>query len=196
MQLRHKNRGFTIFELLVTLSMFTLLSTLMIANYRSSTKGLLLNTLAHQIITEVRHAQTFATANVSNAGIYSPYGIFFDINVPKSFTLFSDFGSPRNKIYDGGAELVQNFSLKGGNTISKLCVNMKKDNKTTADCTEVPRLHVTFTRPYPEPTFRATDASNVIVGPPTITDVDVVLSSDTGQQKTLIIWIMGQIVIE
>jgi hypothetical protein len=199
MQQKQKNCGFTVFELLVTTSVFMLLTVSLVVNYRSSTKGLLLNTLAHQIITEIRHAQTFALANVKT-GAFLSHGIYFDKSAPASFLIFSDFpvgpGLPGNQIYDIG-ELEQNFLIKKGNTISKLCVNMKKDGVVDpTNCTTADTLHITFTRPYPEPAIKAT---GVAATPPTgspYADAEIFLSSDNGQQKIVIISLTGQISIE
>jgi hypothetical protein len=200
MRQKQKNRGFTVFELLVTTSVFMFMTVSIISNYRSSTKGLLLNTLAHQIITEIRHAQTFALANVYT-GAFLSHGIYFDKSVPEAFLIFSDLPAVPgtlvgNKTYDAG-ELEQNFLIRKGNTISKLCVNMKKDGVVNpANCTTADKLHITFTRPYPEPTIRAT---GVAAAPPTglpYADAEIFLSSDNGQQKIVIISLTGQISIE
>jgi hypothetical protein len=164
----------------------------MYLNLRSSTKGIILNTLTQQIVTEVRHAQTYSLANVNTtigASEFQAYGVYFNITTPNSVILFTDLN--KNTIYDGGIELINTFTIKNQNKISKICVNMKADNKNPSNCTSSPNVFInaTFTRPYPEPIL----SSNLLAAP---TDVDIILQTDTGIQKTVVIWVTGQIAVE
>jgi hypothetical protein len=167
--------------------MFTLVTTSLVVNYRSATKGVVLNTLAYRITSEVRRAQTYALGNINNSGVglLVPYGVYFNTATPRDVVLFADVNKSRK--YDAGDVLIETLGLNAGNSVSGLCVNMKK---LPANCT-VTSLSVTFLRPYPEPTI----SPNIAVGAP-YGDADIKISTDSGLEKTIVVWATGQLAIE
>ena len=149
---------------------------------------MMLNTLAQRVVTELRQAQTYALGNVSRtATTFFPYGVYFDASENDTLRFFVDLNS--NGKYQPN-ELVETIKLNPGNTISKLCVNMEKEVKTIANCTSVSKLNVVFTRPYPEPMLDSTPPN------PPYGDAEIILSSDNGATKTVIVWMTGQLAIE
>ena len=189
MTLRQKKRGFTLIELIVTIGTFALLTTSLVGNMRNTTKSVVLNNLANRVVTEIRGAQNYSLSSVSVGGAFVPYGVSFDAATPKSFVFFMDKNG--NGQYDAPTELINTLQLQIGNTITKVCVNMKADNLTPSNCTQAPqsKMNITFKRPYPEPFF-------LPAGTPPYSDIDIVLSSDSGLQKTVIVWITGQLAIQ
>jgi type II secretory pathway pseudopilin PulG len=187
-----KNKGVTIIEVLVTLSVFVMVSTSIVANYRNSTKSVILNTLAHQIITEIRYAQTYATANIiDSSGGTLPYGVFFSSASPNSFIVFAD--KNKDGLYNAGTDtLINTFKLKNNNTISNLCVNLKK-TPPVCNILSPNTLNITFVRPYPEPIIK-TGVGDPVSGAP-YGDAEITLSSGL-LQKTIVIWKTGQLAIE
>ncbi len=189
---RNKKRGFTLLEMIVTLSVFMIMTTIMISSNRNTTKTVVLNTLANQVISVIRQSESYAlTKPALSIGNYPPYGVYFSTGSPSSFILFKD--TNKDHLYTEG-ESLQNLTFQPGFTIAKLCVNMKKNNKTPTTCTSVTNIDVSFTRPYPEPTITTTTST---VGEIPFTDVEIILSSGAGNiQKTIVVWVTGQLAIE
>jgi prepilin-type N-terminal cleavage/methylation domain-containing protein len=190
MQVHLKNKkGYTLLELIVVIAIFSMVTSSLVMNYRGSTRAVLLNTLAHRIVSEFRQAQTYALGNVDKTSNFLPYGVFASTNNTSSIIFFGD--TSKNKKYEAG-ELVETLRFNTGNVITKLCVNMKKDGRDPSNCTSVTELHVTYTRPYPEPTIVPTPS---VAGAP-YADAEIIISTGTGITKTIVVWMTGQLAIE
>ncbi len=95
------NRGFTLFEMLVSLGIFMLLtSTLLVKN--SQFKGnVVIGNTAYQLALTFREAQAYGVnvrgIDPSQSGSYmyvTPYGVHFDTATPTSYLLFGDNHPP------------------------------------------------------------------------------------------------------
>jgi len=83
--------GFTIIELLVTLSIVVLATGLVMIRYVSFNSSVLLNSLAYQVAFDLRETQSLAiSVRGSNAEFREEYGMYFDINTPNQYILFQD----------------------------------------------------------------------------------------------------------
>jgi len=71
-----KESGFTIFELLVVMFILTLLSSVVLAGYRSGQKRYSLYQAAQRLASDVRRAQNMAISGVDIAGNYYGYGVY------------------------------------------------------------------------------------------------------------------------
>ena len=176
-------------ELIVVISIFSMITMSLVSNYHSSTKTLVLNTLARQIVTEIRRTQTFAMGNVKASSLFPSYGLYADMSNPNSLIFFVDLNG--NHLYDGGAELAETIKFSNANYISDLRVNMKKD---PPNGTSVTKLTIVFTRPYPEPAFIPTP---IVSGAP-YSDGEIILSGtgSSAPTKTIVLWITGQLAVE
>lgn len=134
--------GFTLIELLVTTGIFLVMTSVVLAKYRSySVKTTVANT-AETIALSLREAQVYGTSGKVTAGISTecggsafscPYGVRLTNNAT-SYIVFVD--KDRDGAYTGASELVSTITLPTGIT-------------TTAISPGSP-LDIVFTRPFPD----------------------------------------------
>jgi len=109
-----KNKGFTLVELLVVISIISLLSLLLLTNYRAGDAQLKLQRSSYKLAQDIRRAEEMAISAKDFQGIIpGGYGIYFNLNQPSQYILFADLNS--NKQYNV-AEAVE--ILKFENTVS------------------------------------------------------------------------------
>ncbi len=174
------SRGFSLIELLVSIAIIALISTVVLMQYGSFNSVILLKSLAYEIALTVREAQTFGVSVRSDGGTFqSAYGVHFDKSLIKSYTLFIDRNA--NNRYDTGED-VTTYQIGQGNQIFDLCVNTICDRDT---------LDIVFRRPEPDAIFTASpvvanpSSARIIVGYP-----------DVVQTRTVRVWSTGQIAVE
>jgi prepilin-type N-terminal cleavage/methylation domain-containing protein len=193
-------RGFTLTELIVTVSIVTLLTTVAVANFRQVDNSLVLQNVAHQVALVARKAQIsgISVQGIESGGValFPSYGINFDMSKNTSFILFSDT-TATNKLFDGVCpkvlptdECVGPYTLANGYTIKELCGNLKTGG-SFATCA-LSRLDISFTRPNPD----ALMIGNISTPPTGFSDGEIVIQSKTGKTKTIVIWKTGQISIQ
>lgn len=194
-----REKGFTLIELVVTVSVFVLLSASLLGNYRATTKSLSLNSLANFVAADIRRAQTNEIGSISlNESAAS--GISFDMTYPNAYMAFTDSNNNFRNDSLGpscSGECTERMIMRGGSTITQLC----GDKKNTGNCAPLRSLHIAFLRPDPEPKSSAADygirgvdaAGNV----PVYSDAEITISSADGSlAKTIVIWSTGLISIE
>lgn len=145
------NRGFTIVELLVSLAIFGIMTTLVMAKYGKFNHNVLLTNLAWDTALVLRTAQTYGmsvtSASASANEFQYSYGVYFTEG-SNTFVLFADklpLGSP-NKLYDDAAELLSTYNIKKGARVSEVCVTTTSE---TCETTGIDRISVLFKRPDP-----------------------------------------------
>lgn len=164
---RNLNKGFTLVELLVTISIFVILTGVVLFNQSRFNSTILLKNLAYDTALTIRQAQTYGinikefNEGDGNDSQFVPYGVHFDKNqANKSFILFADteFNLKTNPdltpfnpngIKDLGKcnpseGCVNRYSIKRGNYISDLCV------EDGSGCNSVDTLDIMFRRPNPD----------------------------------------------
>lgn len=143
MKLKLKQNGFSLIEMLVSIFILTIITTLSITNYRAGEKKNLLNLESNVLLSNIRKMQNMVLNGSKFEGKEMPfggYGIHFENN---GYTIFSDDNS--NKIYDAGeavsAVVLQKISLAvSGNNKNliflppntQVCVNA--DSCAVCDC--------------------------------------------------------------
>lgn len=143
-------RGFTLVELLVSIGIFTLITTMSVFSYSDFNSNVLLTNLAYEIALSVRQAQFYGITvkqSASAGNFDSGYGVHLTKNAT-SYTLFED-GKGSGDLdheYQAGEEL-ETYSIQKGNFISSLCVNGSVQG--SLDCT-LTTLDLSFVRPNPE----------------------------------------------
>lgn len=155
------NKGFSVIELIMVVTIMTLITSVVLYNHARFSGGVLLENLAYEIALTVRQAQFFGInvrENLNVQGDFSSgYGVFFDkTTVPpnSSFIFFSDTNND-GKYNSGSGELLEQYNMAGGNIIEKICV----DN----DCS-VEKLYITFKRPNPDAIIKTGGVVNCGVG--------------------------------
>lgn len=178
---KQKQRGFTLVELLVTISIFVILTGVVLFSQTKFNSSILLTNLAYDTALTIRQAQNYGINikefNSTNSSLFLPYGVHFDrVKAPKSFILFADtsYENDDNKgdgLYDelNEADLsscslsseidrgcVNKYNILRGNYIATLCV--KEASTGEEDCTKN-KLDIVFQRPNPDAHIRADNAS-------------------------------------
>lgn len=164
MKKRDKNLfGFTLFEVLVTMAVIVLLSSLLIANLNKGEKQYQIQLAAQEIVQNLRRAQDMALTSFKPQGENVPdyYGIFFDKDDLSSYLVFGDkdgngtyqssdieietvsieFGIEINSLSSGNKNLQIIFLVPDGFTYIKpdaesAIITIKKAG---ADCLQVPK---------------------------------------------------------
>lgn len=124
------NRGMTYVELIVVLSIFSIMSSMVMFNYGAFQARVDIKNLANDIaikIVEAQKASTFGKLpSVAVSSGWKPtYGVYFSLSDNKNFTYFVDLDS--NKFFDGLAclgstECINKVSITKGNYISSIMV--------------------------------------------------------------------------
>lgn len=140
-----KSLGFTLVELMVSISIFAVITAVVLIRNNEFNSGILFSNLVYEIALSIREMQTYGiTVRASDAGTFkNGYGVYFDtVNTPNSFVQFID-QEPGDRLYSESEKLTR-FNLKPGNSIEKLC------DLTSGSCSPVSSLAITFMRPEPD----------------------------------------------
>lgn len=91
----NKNKGFTIFELLVVIFIVGIVSSILVVNWQKNERQYRLQRSAHEIAQNIRKVQGMAL----NGFKYDPalvpppyYGVYFSDTIPNSYIMFADTG--------------------------------------------------------------------------------------------------------
>jgi len=179
--------GFTLVELLVTISIFIVITSVAVLSNNQFNSSILLTDLGYEVALSVRQSQVFGitvkapTSCVSSSGscvFTSGYGVHFDISAPSQYILFEDKGPTPDHIYEGGAgELLETYNIGRGYTLKRLCVNGHSAST----------LDISFVRPEPEAWVSVggalaalTEADIYVQDPQKISDREIIIAP-TGQ---------------
>ncbi len=204
--------GFTMIELIVTVSIFIVVTTVLLASYPKFSSRIMLEDVAQQVALSVRQAQTYGLSvkEFGAGGLFPGYGIYFPspVNDNKSFTIFADTNGDKKYNLVGcgivGSECLDKFTIQSGERIYALCVNLKNDGVApfstiddlvgVTNCGSINSLHVSFTRPNPDATITAyLGGANY---DSSYSDAEIVVASPRGEVKTIVVWLTGQISVE
>jgi prepilin-type N-terminal cleavage/methylation domain-containing protein len=171
--------GFTLIELMVTISIFVAMTVLLVAKYGSFNDGSLLSSLAYDVALSIRDAQTYGVnvQGYDSQNLFQyPYGIHFS-SVPGTngeIILFADSyssntdGSPDHLCTDGatgvcapnqttGDSIVTSYAMARSGTVKSLCVGTGPSDCNSADILAV---DITFKRPNPNAIITANEDSS------------------------------------
>lgn len=156
--------GFTLVELLVSISIFVFMTALVMSRYGTFSQQTTLSNLAYDVALTIRQAQSYGLSvrgtdwSNDSSDFSSYYGVYFSPVSNNNFTLFSKLSSQSNT-YDSSdpssGTVVSNYVLKQGATILSLCVLAS----SSQDCNSSSnpfygtgvdyRLTISFKRPDP-----------------------------------------------
>lgn len=194
-----KNEGFTLVEMIVTLAIFALITSIMLARYKDFNGGIILTNLAYEIAITLRQAQVYGLSVRGSGAIFtSAYGIHIAWPTSNKFVLFVDADPIKDNKYTSSSEDVEIYTTSRGNTIDDFCATQTQVGGTV-ECGKtlgITFLDVMFLRPNPEAIFK-TDKNddpgeNVTYRSASIT----VKSPTTGRTKTITIQSTGQISVQ
>ena len=185
-----KTKGFTLIEMLVVISIFTIITAVVLANFPAFRDKTALDLIAQEIATTIRQAQVYGIGTREAGASFSSYGTYFNIDLSaggdkKSFILFAD--TVASEGYNSGDSLVEKFAIIGSAEIFSLtgC----SDNVCTSVET-LNNLNILFQRFYPEAKF--------IGGSGNFSYVKIGVRSTRGlnSERSINVWNTGQIVVK
>lgn len=147
-------RGFNMIELIVSISILLVITSIAFFNQSAFRSNIQLENLAYETALALRQAQVYGTSVRSQLPDFDVrYGVWFTENNPDQFIIFSEPTGSGNNRYNNGEE-VEIFSLRGAYSITDLCV----ENGGSEDC-DVDELAIMFERPNPNAVFWADGGS-------------------------------------
>jgi len=199
--LKNKNSGFTLVELLVTISIFVILTGIVVFNQGKFNSTILLTNLAYDTALNIREAQTYGVnvKEFNGENKFVPYGVHFSTTDPlyyKSFILFADLDyTPATETSDGiynGPDgnstpdyskceidegCVSRYNIQRGSYILALCKGevLPGEKKCQNDADIITSLNIVFKRPNVDAKMKSDDVSS-----PEYTVATIVLSAADG----------------
>ncbi len=199
-------KGFSLLELIVAISIFIVLSSAFLINYNSFNKRISIDTLAHQIGQWVRDAQVSAMSvkrtSVSST-VFPGYGLHFSTLTPNKFIFFADSLTANNQ-YDAGVgicgsattECEREVQLLQGNVLEALCGDAPSGAAITAKCGLLDTsetFDIVFTRPNPDAVITG-DLGGASF-PTAYSRAQIHLLSPAGHRRVVEVWTTGQVSI-
>lgn len=175
-------KGFTIIELMISVGIFAMMTSLLLAKYGNFNQGILLTNLAYDVALTIRNAQSYGL-NVKSAvrndnRFEYPYGVNFTTG--KTFIFFADVNITPDFVYDEGADInLSKTTIRTSSFIDKICVG-------TPTCTDVLSLDIAFKRPNPDAIINGVTANSY---------AEIVLKASDGSTKKVIVRSTGQIAV-
>lgn len=147
---RQPTAGFTIAELLVSLSIVVIVSTIVLARYSSFNSAILLKSQAFELALTIREAQLLAVSAQGSAGNFrSSFGVFLSSvgGAKQQYVLFRDAdgdGFSEGDVVIEAGQLDDRFSVRGFTS---------EDNGGGVDVSDDGELSIVFTRPNFDASF-------------------------------------------
>lgn len=186
-----RTQGFSIVELIVTISILVIINAVIFANYPKFRQSISLRRTSQEVASTIYQAQTYALSVKEFQGQFPGYGVRFDKTLPDSFVLFADLpevDGKGNKKYDGDSEKVEEFKIQTSDRISELCGTTTGN---LSDCAPLTTADIIFERPKAMAIL--TDGS----GPSKLfANIKITIKSLQEQTKTINIWLSGQISVK
>jgi prepilin-type N-terminal cleavage/methylation domain-containing protein len=179
--------GFSLIELLIVISIFTIMTALLVANYRRFGNNVTLTNLAYEVALSIREVQSYGLGvrstrtGTSATQFDQAYG--FNIANATSYRVFADEDASKTFNSTNPADVtVRVYTLPAGNTISKKCgtvtVGGAYNNMTGS-------LDITFLRPDPASVIRSNGTD--------YKKANICLQSQNGRLKQIEVTTAGQI---
>ena len=166
--IRHKqNKGFTVIELLVVLSIMTAITGIVLVNYRGYGANAVFANASEDLVLALREAQVYGVGVKGSTGCTagSPfdcgYGVYFSTISSNGIIIFADNNG--NSIYDAGVDnIVQKINWQPSINITSVSCNGGACGGNV--------MSVTFKRPNPSAIIHDSGATSYNTGKITISD--------------------------
>ncbi len=203
--------GFTLIEMLVVVSIFLVLTSIVLANYPKLNSQLTLGLVANDVALSVRQAQQYALGAIQRVGattVHIPYGIHLETATPRSYILFADSAPLPGGDYlytlpptnPNDSPPAGTGTLPSSVRILRLCAATAAQIASLPACItsgggalEKPFLDVVFHRPDPDMNVNGVAATG---GTPFVEAVIVLANIDASLTKEVHITLPGQIYVK
>ncbi len=166
-----KQKGFTLIELMITVSIFAIMTALLVAKYGAFNNGVLLTNLAYDIALNIRSAQSYGLNTKGTDTFDGQYTVTF-VKGAKDFNL-------------SGNGIDKTTNIKRGSSISRLCVGADSNS-----CSDVNTLKTVFIRPNPNALIQTSSGISV-----NYNYGEIEVSSVEGVTKKIVVRSTGQIYV-
>ncbi len=179
-----KQQGFTLVELLVSIAIFSVITTVAVFGNAQFNGSVLLTNLAYEIALSIRQAQYYGISvrQNSSASFNSGYGVDFKTSSPAAYTLFEDKSGGSANVFDSGDPIVQNYTIAKGNKTGKICVDGNCSHTT---------IDISFIRPNPDAYITADGATGTFFG-----KAEICVVSPQSLKRKITIESTGQISVD
>lgn len=186
-------RGFTMFELMITISIMVMIAALVLINFPGFNRQVAINRAAQEISLTLRSAQARALAvqKFALTGQFPQgYGVFFTKASNTSYILFADLDE--NGLYTED-EKVDEIILPKPLVISDVLAK----EKTSPPGIGYRELHIVYYRPDPVIVMHGVDASGIPINLGA-GDVEIILGGSEGSTglRKVVAWTTGQVSVE
>ena len=202
---RESVAGFTLLELLISISIFAFMTAFLVSKYGTFNQGVLLTNLAYDTALTIRSAQSYglnvqgqATSSTA-VGFNYAYGVHFDPALTNQFILFVDLcgdGLYRDVLQQPTCansathlnEALSTYTFRTGFTLNTPCAGA-----SAATCTSIPpgfALDILFKRPNPDAVIVNTQSPSTALSYAKIT-----MKAVDGSTKSIVVQSTGQIAV-
>ena len=184
-------KGFSLVELLVSIAIFTVITSVILAKHSQFSGTLLLENLAYDIALSIRKAQVFGLSvrefTVGSSEFNVGYGIHLDSSDNESYIFLAD--RDRDEAYGGITEIIETFTLRRGNFISEFC-GILSNGVEKCSGSDITFLDIIFERPNPEAIIKSSISADEY------TSARITVSSSQGITWNVNTVVTGQISVQ
>lgn len=193
-----QKKGFTMIEMLVVITIATLLIASVVVQQYSWNDQLSLNTQTYDMVLYIRQAQVYSLGvkeykTDTQDGFNVGYGVYIDTNNSNQYVFFVD--KNKDTQFDSDQEVLEIKNFKNGVYISKVCGFNGSAEKCSDSQGSLEKVEISFYRPEPKANlnFLNSGGNNVASFDP---PAKIYLKSPRGRESSIKIEENGQISIQ
>ena len=189
--IRSPRRGFSLVELIVVISIFSLITGIILTRHSQFNSSLLLSNLAYEVALSIREAQVFGLSSRQSGSTFDlGYGVHFDSLTPASYIVFADLD--RNNVYtSSGDAVLETYTLQRAHAIGNICVTDGSGSETCVSGGSFTQLDIGFERPDPDAYITVDGVTSTLYG-----SAKIILSAPQNNSRTIRVVSTGQISVE
>ena len=188
--------GFSLIELMVTISIAVIVTGAVIINYTSFNSTTLLQSQAFELALDIKEAQSFGVSVQSSGTAFrEAYGIYVDLDANEYQLFQDDTSSGVDLRYDSGEEIGDTHALDSRFQISQICVKVASAGSPSCNKRQ---LSMAFNRPD----FDTNYAYTANASPSNLANVGIILdyveiyiqsTADASFERVVTVYPSGQV---